>query len=62
MNTGKPKHFTLLSLCQLTFPFSFPPVFTTVMLLLSDMNIISWKMFHLCIVSVVLNWWDFDRF
>ena len=59
MNTGKPKHFTLLSLCQLTFPFSFPPVFTTVMVLLSNMNIISWKMFCLCVVSVVLEWGGF---
>lgn len=62
MNMGKPKHFTLQNLFQLTFPFSFPPVFTTVMVLLSNMNIISWKMFHLCVVSVVVDWVDFDRF
>ena len=48
--TLKPKHFTLLSLWQLTLPFSFPPVFTTVMVLLSNMKIISWKVFHLCVL------------
>lgn len=48
--TLKLKHFTLLSLWQLTFPFSFPPVFTTVMVLLSNMKIISWKVFHLCVL------------
>lgn len=62
MNTGKPKHFTLLSLCWSTFPFSFPPLFTTVIVLLSNMKIISWKMFHVCVVSVVLGWGEFDGF